>query len=173
MVIEPHREAGSMTVFSFKTLALGWAGLCGAAAIGAGVLQASYVPPLPQPVVVAPAELPQAQAASPAPTPAAAAVPFENRSLLAMLPPPGIRPHPATHPAAVVAEPLPVPPVPPVRVARVDPPRRVARSMPEPTYVAEAPSYPGWGWGRRLPYPGQYASGRAYYYGGQPGDYGW
>ena len=161
-----------MTVFSFKTLALTWAGLSGAAAIGAGVLQASYVPPPPQPVVTAAAEPSPAQVAPP--VPAATPLPFENRSLLAMLPPPGIRPHAANHPAAAAAEPLPIPPVPPVRVARVDPLRRVvARSALEPTYVAEAPSYPGWGWGRRLPYPGQYASGRAYYYGGQPADYGW
>lgn len=153
-----------MTFFSFRTLAFAWTGLAGAAAIGVGALQASYVAP-PSPVVAAtPATPPQADVA-----PSVAPVPFENRSLLAMLPPPGIRPHPA----AAAAELLPVPPVPPMRVARVDAPRRVPRSAPEPGYGAEPTAYPDWGWRRPLPYPGRYASGRSYYYAGPPGYDGW
>ena len=160
-----------MTFFSYKVLAFAWTGLAGAAAIGAGALQASYVAPAPPVAAATPATPPQADTA-PALPPPMPPVPFENRSLLAMLPPPGIRPHPAARPAA--AESLPVPPVPPMRVARVDAPRRaIPHSAPEPNYGAEPPDYAGWGWGRPLPYPGRYASGRSYYYAGPPGYNGW
>ena len=162
-----------MTLFSFKTLALAWTGLAGAAAVGAGALQASYVPPPPAPAVVTPAVAPPVAppvAARPAPSetvavPTPPAMPFENRSLLAVLPPP--------HPAAAPPAPLPVPPIPPVRVAHAEP-RHVPAARQyglEPAYAAE-PSYPTWV-DRRLPYPGQYAAGRMPYYGGQPYGYGW
>ena len=174
-----------MTVFSLRTLAFAWTGLAGAAAVGAGALQASYVPPVaeaPQAAVIAAqVPAPPMQAAVP---PAPAPVPFENRSLPGMLPP-DTRPHAAQRAAApepLAALPLPIPPVPPaaapqpVRLAHAEP-RRFApvRSEPrEPGYEASAPVYPSWDWGRQLPYPGQFAAGRAYYYGGQPPSYyGW
>ena len=164
-----------MTLFSLKTLALTWAGVAGVAVVSVGALQASYVAP-PNPVAQTADPAQPVAAAQSVSLPAAAhpAVPFENRSLLAMLPPPDVRPHPAPH-AAAPAEALPVPPIPPVRVVHADPPRHLAPRItpPEPVYAAEQPSYSGWDWGRRLPYPGQYASDRAYYYGGQPAYYGW
>lgn len=160
-----------MITFSFRTLAVAWAGLAGVAAVGASVLQASYVPP-PEPIAAPPAVV--AAVPAPVPTPQVAApVPFENRSLLAMLPPPEARPHPAAHPAEPPLH-LPVPPIPPMRVARAEPPRRAApfRAVaPEPVYAAD-PAEP-WGWGGRLPYPGQYAMGRGYYDRARPAYYGW
>lgn len=173
-----------MTVFSFRMLAFTWTGLAGAAAIGAGALQASYVPPAPvlePPQAALAAAVIAAPVAPPVPLPAS--VPFENRSLLAMLPPPDVRPHPAPHAAAMpelqAALKLPIPPIPPappaqpLRLAHAEP-RRMAPAHMEPAYDAAAPAYPSWDWGRRLPYPGQFASGRAYYYGGQPPSYyGW
>lgn len=163
-------------MFSFKTLAFAWTGLAGAAAVGAGALQASYAPPTPSaapPAASVPASLPPTTSLpSPAP-PIAAPVPFENRSLLTMLPPPELRPHPAPRVAAAPL-PLPLPPVPPTQTVRIEP-RRAAPSHPavsEPLYAAE-PSYPGWERGRFAPYPGQYASSRAYFYGGPPTPYGW
>ena len=154
-----------MTLFSFRTLAFAWTGLAGAAAVSAAVLQASYVPPAPPP-----AEPAIAAVVLPKPS----SVPFENRSLLAMLPPAESHSRPPSHLDARAAEPLPVPPVPPMRTARTEP-RRYAPArtyVAEPTYASDEPSYPGWGWRGRLPYPGQYAMGRGYYYGPQPG-YGW
>ena len=161
-----------MTLFSFRTLAFAWTGLAGAAAVSAAALQASYVPPAPPVIVAAPAPAVAPTIVLPKPSP----LPFENRSLLAMLPPPAeprLRPPP--HMEARAAEPLPVPPVPPLRTARAEP-RRYAPArtyVSEPTYASDEPSYPGWGWRGRLPYPGQYAMGRGYYYGAQPGYYGW
>ena len=162
-----------MTLFSFRTLAFAWSGLAGAAAVSAAVLQVSYVPPPAPPLqAMAPTTAPVPAIVLPKPSP----VPFENRSLLAMLPSaePHLRP-PVHAPEPRVAAALPVPPVPPVRIARAEPRRYApARSYePEPAYVADEPSYPNWAWRGRLPYPGQYAVGRGYYYGPQPGYYGW
>ena len=162
-----------MTLFSFRTLAVAWTGVAGAAAVSAAALQASYVPPAP-PVVVAAAIPPVPVLPAPR-APAAlaqAALPFENRSLLAMLPPPEIHPRPQLRIAESRAARLPLPPVPPLRTVRLEPHRAPARGYaPEPVYAAE-PAYPAWAWRNRLPYPGQYAMGRAYY-GGQSGYYGW
>ena len=154
--------------FSFRTLGLAWLGAAGSAAAAAVVLQASYSAPAPLPVpAAAPAVVAQTVTQpvpvqpTALPAPAIASVPFQNRSLLAMLPPPDHR--------LRVAEALPVPPVPPAtRVARVEPHRdaRVYASAPA------QPVYPDYGWGQRLPYPGQYATGRSYYP-VQPGYYGW
>jgi hypothetical protein len=164
-----------MTLFSFRTLALAWTGLAGVAAVSAAALQASYVPPIPAPPAAAVAAAVAAPVATIATLPVArpAALPFENRSLLAMLPPPEIRPRPQPHLAEPrLAEALPVPPVPPLRTVRLEPRRAPVRTyVAEPAYAA-APAYPAWAWRGRLPYPGQYAMGRAYY-GGQPGYYGW
>ena len=149
-----------MMTFSIRTLAFAWTGLAGAAAIGVAGLQASYHAPAPPVAAVAAPLVPEPVAATAPPAPP---VPFENRSLLAMLPPPDIRPHPvsAPHPAA----PLPVPPVPPSRMARAEPhhagPVRVYAASP--AYPAE-PAYPDWGWRGRMPYPGQFAMQRSYPY---------
>ena len=63
-----------------------------------------------------------------------------------------------------------MPPASPVRIARAEPRHAPARNAPEQAYAS---TYPGWDWHRALPYPGMYASGRAYYYGGQTAYYGW
>ena len=157
-----------MTLFSFKTLAFAWTGLAGLAAVGAGVLQASYVLPAPPtPIAQVAATLPPPPV--PVAVPATPGLPFQNRSLLVVLPPPVAAPR--TPPRLAAVDPLPVPPVPPMHVAHAEP-RRVpaARTEPEPAYAS---AYPGWDWRRPLPYPGMYASGRAYYYGGQTAYYGW
>jgi hypothetical protein len=159
-----------MTFFSFKSLALGWTAFAGAAAIGAGALQASYVPPAPPPAQPAPIA---------AETPAVAhppAMPFENRSLQAIMPAASeLRTKPTAPRAAAAAEPLPIPPVPPAPArsyARAEPHRVApARSyaVEEPRYAQEYPP----SWMRRMPYPGQYVDSRAYWYGAQPSYYGW
>ena len=155
----------SMTVFSFRTLAWAWTSLGSAALSGAAALQlAGAVPPPPAPL---------AAAAMPAPAAAAAVVPiapptplpFQNHSLLAMLPP--VEQRTAGHPQPAA---LPVPPIPPQErhAARIEPRR------PLPAYAAQPrPAYPGWAWAQPAPYPGRYAYVRAYSYAAPPGYYGW
>lgn len=152
------------TIFSLKALAACWAGLLVALGVGAAALQLAT--PLPPPPVVEATALPAAPAI---PEPAAAPMgpatpplPFQNRSLLAMLPPasrPALRPAPA----------LPVPPVPPTRhLARAEPRRAV------PLYAADsAPAYDAAGWARGMPYPGLYARWRQYPYAAPQTYYGW
>ncbi len=148
-------------IFSLKALALFWTGLLAAVGSGAVALQLTMPPPpLPPPVIAAAAPAMVAPAAPPSPT--VAPVPFENHSLLAMLPPP----RPVPHPSA----PLPVPPVPP-------PPRHFARVETHramPVYAAEpVPAYDPVGWGRADPYAGLYARARPYAYPGPQTYYGW
>ena len=147
------------TIFSLKALAIGWAGLVGALGAGAVALQITTPPPAPPPVMAAAAAIEPPPLL--APVPSVTPLPFENRSLLAMLPPPRV----ATHPPA----PLPVPPVPP--------PRRLARveaRRPVPVYAAEPePAYDPVGWGRGGPYPNLYARARPYAYPGAQAYYGW
>ncbi len=185
---------------SLKALAFGWGGLVAAAGSGALALQLTDAPPVPAiaaPAAATPMAAP-AVVVTPLPATTVLPVPFQNHSLLTMLPPPvehpaeramehQARPVPHVAPATL---PLPLPPVPVQRTARVEPaPQRLARAepprraepvnalqapRPAPVYVAEPqPAYPGWGWGRPMPYPGQYASARQYYGGPRVAYGGW
>ena len=156
------------TVFSLKTLAGCWAGLLAVLGSGAVALQLT-TPPQP-PVIVAHAAAaepthvepaaPIVQAVTPAALPAVLPLPFENRSLVALLPP-------AVHPVPPVSARLPVPPIPPVRrVAHVEPHRS------RPVYAAQ-PAYDPYGWARAMPYPGMYVGARPYAYEGPRTYYGW
>ena len=151
---------------SLKSLGWCWAGLAAVAGAGALALQVTA----PEAVRPAPASAaaPASNAQPPAPAPVAP-VPFQNRSLFAMLPPPVEHAgRPVIHPPVEAA--LPVPPVPPApqRTVRAEP-RRVT-----PVYAAEPqPDYPAWGYGRPMPYPGQFAAARRYEYAAPPAYYGW
>ncbi len=179
----PAGGTARMTIFSFRTLAFSWAALAAAAATGAVALQVRFAPPAPAaPAVPAPdrppADTPPAATLAVAPAvlqtpPATGPMPFNNRSLIALLPPD--HPHPATRQEA-----LPVPPVPPVRhFARAEPRRSApvyaAASHPYQGFVYQTPAYqgpvyPSWGWGGGPSYPGQYAAAaRPAWYGSRPG----
>lgn len=153
------------SIFSFKALAVFWTGLLVALGSGAVALQLTTPPPAPPPppvTVAAASPVIEPVAPSP-PVPAAApALPFENRSLLAMLPPrPALRPP---------APPLPLPPVPP-------PARHLARAEPHrPAMVyASEPSraYDPVGWGGPVPYPAPYGHMQPYGFPGPQAYYGW
>lgn len=157
-------------ILSIKGLAYGWAAVAATAAAGAGVLQLSYVPPVPA-AVAAPKPVPPvpatvAEVSPPAPK---AAVPFENRALVAALPPPHAVP---SRPAA----PLPVPPVPPpwhpARVVTRAPQHR--GSGPElPAYAEPSPyGIPAYAYGYASPYDDYAPAPRGLgprYYGWPPG----
>ena len=147
------------TVFSLKGLALCWTGLLVALGAGGVALQLTTPPPAPAPVMLEAATAVVEPA--PAPAPSVAPLPFENRSLLAMLPPP----RPAIH----LPAPLPVPPLPPIRhVARVQTHR------PPAVYAAErVPAEEPAGWSRGVEYPALYARARPYAYPGPQTYYGW
>lgn len=150
------------TVFSFQALAACWAGLLVALGAGAVALQLTS-PPAPPPVVVA-AAAPPAETVSPVPPPVAAPLPFENRSLPAMLPVtrPALRP-------PMPAAPLPIPPVPPARHVVQAEPRR-----PAAVYAAQpVPAYDPPGWAQAAPYASLYARARPYAYPGPQTYYGW
>ncbi len=189
----------SKPVLSFRLLACCWGGVALLAASGAVALQLTE--PDPAPVIVAgpavgmttpvaAATLPFAAmpAVTATPLPATTPMPFRNSSLLALLTPPSdhlaeraperalertperVAEHPArpaVHAVVATSLPLPLPPIPPVQHAA-----RVEARRPAPVYAAEPqPVYPGWG--RPMPYPGQFASVRQYQYGGPPAYYGW
>jgi hypothetical protein len=167
-------------LLSFKTLAWFWSGMALLAASGALALQATSQDAVPI-VMLSPSPAAAAEPAFisvPLPETTPLPVPFQNRSLLAMLPPPGeqlARPAthaPVIHPAAAV--PLPIPPVPPVqRFARAEPRRPAPPSAQTYAAAPPRPDYPAWAWNRPIPYPSQYASVRQYQYGPPPGYYGW
>ena len=157
------------TIFSLKTLGWCWAGLLATVGSGAVALQVTMPAPAPAPVAVA------ATAPVPVVAPALAPiapVPFQNRSLLAMLPPPTEhmieRPRERlTERSVRVAAALPVPPMPPApRIPRVEQ-RRIV------TVYAAAPAYAPPPWGRMAPYAAEYAPVRPYAYAAPPTYYGW
>ena len=159
------------SIFSFKGLAWCWGGLLTSLGTGAVALQLTMPAPAPVAIPAIAAAPPPAVPAPPPPV-AVAPVPFQNHSLLAMLPPP--MEHPAervaertVHPAIRLSAPLPVPPQPPApRVARVEP-RRIVR-----VYAAER-AYQPLGWARMAPYETEYARVRPYAYAAPPPYFGW
>ncbi len=161
------RVVGS--IFSFKTLAWCWGGLLTGLGTGAVALQLTMAAP---PLVLVQAAVEPAVVPPPAPVvppPAVvASVPFQNHSLLAMLPPPAVRPvERSVRPVLRASAPLPLPPQPPApRMVHLEP-RRVER-----VYAAE-PAYPPPGWARMAPYEAEYARVRPYAYAAPPSYYGW
>lgn len=151
-------------IFSLKTLAWCWAGLLTSLAAGAVALQLTAPAPVSVQVAIQPAAPLPPTIVPPEPVPVVSPVPFQNHSLLAMLPPPIERP---LHQAPRVSVSLPVPPVPPLpRVAHLEP-RRVVR-----VYAAE-PAYAQPEWSRIAPYATEYARLRPYAYAAPPAYYGW
>ncbi|WP_158742514.1 hypothetical protein [Acidisphaera sp. L21] len=167
------------TIFSFRNLAIGWAGLLTVLGSGAVALQATQPSPAPVALALAaPIPMPPPVAAIGTPPPVVLPqVPFVNSSLLAMLPPvehAAPLPRIPVHPAAA----LPLPPTPPLpagpprRYARAEPPRRSARVYASaPAY--RAPGYEATGWAEGMPYPRLYAHGRPYTYARPPEYYAW
>jgi hypothetical protein len=144
-------------IFSLKALAWCWVGLLTSAGAGAMALQLTS----PAPVVVVQAAIQPAPVVAP-PPPIVASVPFENHSLLAMLPPPAERP---LRQAPRVSVPLPVPPVPPApRVAHLEQHRVVH------VYAAERAYAPPAEW---APYANQYVGFMPYAFAAPPSYYGW
>ena len=157
------------TIFSLKTLAWCWAGLLATVGSGAVALQLTTPPPAFVAVAtIAPAPKPVVSPPSTSP-----AVPFQNRSLLALLPPPvehpveRVRERSAERPMRVAAA-LPVPPLPPgPRILHGEQRRIVTAYVAEPAYAATPP------WGRMAPYAAEYARLRPYAYAAPPTYYGW
>ena len=147
------------TIFSLKTLAACWGGLLVAAGSGAVALQLTMPPPV---AAVPEVEAPVAVAAAPVVPNPVPSMPFENRSLVAMLPP-------AMHPALRATQPLPVPPVPPTRhVVRAEP-HRLARM-----YAADpSTSYEPADWAPRTRYRDPYPAMQLHAYIEPPSYYGW
>ena len=157
-------DRSASAVFSLQTLAWCWAGLL--TSLGAGAVALQLTTPAPAPVsvqaTVEPAAVLPPTIAPPEPT--VPPVPFQNHSLLAMLPPPIERP---LHQTPRVSASLPVPPVPPPpRVAHLEQ-RRVVR-----VYAAE-PAYAQPEWSRFAPYATEYARMRPYAYAAPPVYLGW